>query len=174
MTKSPWFPSPEPPLASVQAAIDDLASAETATHSRRPGSVAVRDEKRRSLEQLLQYLLAHIQATADAHTADAASIIESAGIWVEKARSVKAHVFTAKAGRVSGSVDLSVPRTRGAAYERGYSLDGGTTWVSLPVTVKARTTVTDLALGATVHFRYRTITGDGVGDWSDPVSIIVT
>jgi hypothetical protein len=59
------------------------------------------------------------------------------------------------------------------AYEWQYSADAMKTWASQPVTVAATTTVTGLAPGPTVHFRYRTSTKDGTGDWSDPLSLIV-
>jgi hypothetical protein len=45
--------------------------------------------------------------------------------------------------------------------------------VSLPFTTQASTTVSGLTPGSTVHFRYRPVTKDGAGDWSQPVSIMV-
>ena len=47
------------------------------------------------------------------------------------------------------------------------------TWISLPFTVQANTTVSGLRPGSTVHFRYRPVTKDGAGDWSDPIAVIV-
>jgi hypothetical protein len=174
MTGNSSFPSPEPPLVSVQSAIEDLSAAETATRSGLKGTVALRDEKRRALALLLQHLLSYIQATADAHADKAASIIESAGVSVEKPRSVKALVFAAKQGRVPGLVDLVAPSAaRGAGYEWAYSLDGCVTWLSLPFTVRASTTVTDLTPGSVVHFRYRPVTSKGAGNWSDALRFIV-
>jgi hypothetical protein len=173
MASNPRFPSPDPPLEKIDEAIVALDAAQTATCSRTAGTVPARDEKRRVLAMRLDQLLTHIQATADADPDSAASIIESAGVHVEKARTVPARAFTAKRGKVSGSVALTAPWTRGAAYDWAVSLDGGETWTSLPVTVKAKTTVASLTPGTRALCRCRTITSDGARAWSDPVAIIV-
>ena len=93
---------------------------------------------------------------------------------VKKPRVLPPRRFTVKDGRVSGSLELIAPKGGNrAGYEWAYSTDGKRTWVSLPFTVKASTIVYGLEPGATVYFRYRPVTKNGVGDWSDPVSIIV-
>jgi hypothetical protein len=174
MTGNPRFPSPDPQLATVEAAIEALAAAETAAHTRMQGTVAVRDQKRQALVVLLQQLRDYVQATADADVEHAVSIIESAGMAVKKPRMLPARVFSAKPGPVSGSVKLLAPQAGNrAGYEWAYSTDGKRTWVSLPFTVQASTTVSGLQPGTTVPFRYRAVTKDGTGDWSEPVSIIV-
>ena len=163
-----------PSLARVSAAIDALAAAQTATRTRAAGTVAVRDEKRLALVSLLQHLCNCVQTAADASPENAASIIESAGMAVKRDRTQRARVFTAKPGRVSGSVDLEAPRAgHRAAYEWAYSEDAGVTWVMLPVTVQARTTVSGLRPGSRVWFRYRAVTKAGTGDWSEVVEIMV-
>jgi hypothetical protein len=174
MTGNPRFPSPDPPLATVEAAIEALAAAETATRSRMQGTVAARDGKRLALVVLLQQLRDHVQARADANVDEAVSIIESAGMAVKKERVPPARVFTAKRGPVSGSVKLLAPQAGNrAGYEWAYSTDGKKSWVSVPFTVQASTTVSGLQPGSTVYFRYRAVTKDGTGDWSEPVGVIV-
>jgi len=174
MTGNAYFPTPRPPLATLTSAIDDLSEAQRATLSKASGTVEVRNEKRVVLVTLLQQLLAYVQATADANVEQAASIIEGAGMSVKQPRTVHPRVFKAKPGRVSGEVDLEVPSAGDdASYEWAYSLDGGITWRSLLPTTQASTTVTGLKPGATVHFRYRAVTNDGVRDWSQAVWIIV-
>jgi hypothetical protein len=42
-----------------------------------------------------------------------------------------------------------------ASYDWQYSADGGKTWVMLTSTLKASTTITGLAPGAVVEFKYR-------------------
>lgn len=174
MTGNPQFASPQPPLATVQAAIDALHAAETATLTRLVGSVAVRDEKRRALVSLLQQLQSYVQATADANLEQAASIIENAGMSVKKPHVQPPRVFAAKQGRVSGEVKLLAPKAgKYAGYEWAYSTDDKETWVAAPYTVRASTTIAGFTPGTTVFFRYRAVTKAGVGDWSDPVSMIV-
>jgi hypothetical protein len=174
MTQNPHFPSPDPPLATVEAAIEALAVAQTATLTRMVGTVATRDEKRRALVMLLEQLRSHVQAAADADLEHAVVIIENAGMEVKRPRTVRARVFTAKQGLVSGSVEILAPKAANrAGYEWAYSTDGKGAWVPVPFTVQASTTISGLSPGSTVHFRYRAATKDGAGDWSQPVSMIV-
>jgi hypothetical protein len=174
MTGNAWFPDPTPPCATVEAAIHDLSNAETVTLTRTKGAVAARDAKRIALVMLLQRVLSYVQATADAHRENAASIIESAGVAVKKPRVLPARVFAAKPGPVSGSVKLVAPKAgHRAGYEWAYSIDGGETWISAPFTVQASTTISGLKPASTVHFKYRPVTKDGGGDWSQTVAIIV-
>jgi hypothetical protein len=169
------FPFPKPPLAAIEAAIAAFADAQTATYTRAAGKVADRDARRRDLDVLLDQICHYVQQTADADREHATSIIEYSGIHVKKTRSLPRRVFTATSGRVSGQVILRAPRAGNrAGYEWEYSTDGMKTWVSLGFTVRASTTVDGIMPGATVYCRYRCVTKDGTGDWSDWVSIIVT
>lgn len=93
---------------------------------------------------------------------------------VKKARRLPARAFRAKLGPGSGSVTLEAPNAGDrAGYEWAQSTDGKNTWVSLGFTVNATFTVRGLEPGSTAYFRYRAVTKDGTGNWSDPVSIIV-
>jgi hypothetical protein len=98
MTENAWFPDPQPPLATVQAAIDDLAEAETATLTKTTGTVAKRDEKRFALVSLLHRLQSHVQSKVDANPENGPSIILGAGLEVKKK---------------AGPHRASLPRSRG-------------------------------------------------------------
>jgi len=174
MTGNPSFPAPIPPLATVDAAIDDLFEAQTVSQTKAVGTVSNRDDKRNVLRNLLQHLCSYVQATADATPENAASIIESSGMSVKGRSPYPARVFGAKPGRISGEVDLVAPKAGNrAGYEWAYSTDGGKTWFLSPITVQARTTITGLTPGQRALFRYRVATKNGRGDWSDPVALIV-
>jgi hypothetical protein len=176
MTGNTWFPKPLPALGVVQAAIDDLFDAEARTLTRAPDSVPARDQKRLVLVTRLESLRDYVQSIADANPEQAATIIESAGMYVKRVRGPAGRVFTATQ-RLSGEVDLSAPSAGDrAAYEFKYSLDGGKTWSSLPEPFTTKTTVTVKGLkpGSTVHFRYRASVKGVIGDWSNPIAIIVT
>jgi hypothetical protein len=174
MTRNASFPNPVPALATVTEALNELQAAETAALARTKGAATTRNEKRAALVQLLQQLRGYIQTTADANVENGASIIQSAGIAVRKTPVRHPRVFDAKPGTVSGSVKLlAASAARRASYEWEYSLDGGKTWVTSPVTLQAKTTLSGLTPGATVQFKYRPVIKTGEGDWSQPVSLIV-
>jgi hypothetical protein len=175
MTGNSWFPSPLPSLAVVQQAIDDLSEAETRTLSRAPDAVAARNEKRRDLVALLQYLVAYVQAIATANPEHAASIAESAGMYLKKLGGRGPQVFAAEDGDHSGEVKVYFPKAGDrAAYEVQYSLDGGVTWIDHGTFNRASATIPSLKPGTTVHIRYRTIVKGVTSDWSDPIAIIVS
>jgi hypothetical protein len=168
-----WFSDPSPPLATIETAIEELASAETATLSRTKGTVDVRDAKRLALVQLLQQLMTYVQTVADANVENAASIIEGGGFSLQKPGGRRPRVFAATQ-ELSGTVILGAPKIPGAtAYQWGRSTDGGETYVDLPTTSQGSTIVPGLRPGSTVYFRYRPVTRKGDGDWSQPVSIVV-
>ena len=174
MTGNALFPAPVPTLAAVTQAINDLQAAEPAAQSRVKGAVTTRNEKVTALVALLQQLKAYIQAAADANVENGASIIESAGVGVKKTTVRAPRVFEATPGAVSGSVNLVAKSAAArASYEWDYSLDGGKTWVSAPVTLQAKTTVLGFTPGATVQFRYRPVTKAGEGDWSQTVVLVI-
>jgi hypothetical protein len=176
MTGNQWFPSPMPSLAAVQAALEDLFEAQAATLSGNKSSVPARDGKRTVLVLRLQQLRSYVEAIATANPENAASIIESAGMYLKTGGGPAGRVFTAKPGRVSGEVDLVAPKAGNrAGYEFQHSLDGGMTWLGLPepFTTKASVTFRRLKPGSTVHFRYRATVKGVTGNWSDSVAIIV-
>ena len=174
MTGNATFPTPEPPLATVAAALADLETAEIAAQARTRGAATVRNDKRAILVQALQELRAYVQRIANATPETAAAIIQSAGVSLKKPTVPTPRVFGARAGTVSGSVKLvASSAARRASYEWEYSADGGKTWVVTPVTLQAKTSIAGLTPGASVTFRYRGVTKTGEGDWSQPISFIV-
>ncbi len=176
MTGNPYFPVPAPTLAAVTTAIDDLEVAEKAALSRTKGAVATRNEKRAVLLGLLKQLCAYVQGIANADATNGPAIIESAGLAVRKTVTRKPRVFAAKPGSLSGVAKL-VAASAGprSSFEWEYSTDGGKTWIAAPATVQAKTEIPGLTPGATVQFRYRTVTPKaGQGDWSQSVQLLIS
>ena len=174
MTGNPTFPNPTPTLFAITAAVDDLRIAEAAALSRMKGAVATRNAKRTALVAILQALRTYIQGVADADPANAAPVIESAGLAVRKTPTRRARGFIAKPGKVSGVATVYAAITaRRASYEWQYSTDGGKTWLTAPSTLQAKTTVPGLVPGSTAQFKYRALTKTGEGEWSQPTSLLV-
>ena len=174
MTGNPYFPTPTPNLASVTTHIGDLRVAEAAALARTKGAATVRNQKRTALVSDLQALRAYVQTVADADPGNAAAIIESAGLAVRKTATRHARALAAKPGSVSGVANVTAAvAARRASYEWQYSTDGGKTWITLPATLQAKTTVSGLAPATTVQFRSRAVTKAGEGDWSQPVSLMI-
>ncbi|MGD0529280.1 MAG: fibronectin type III domain-containing protein [Polyangiaceae bacterium] len=174
MTGNPSFSTPTPTLAEITTAIAALQAAQSAALARTKGAVTTRNDKKAALVSLLQQLKAYIQTTADANPENSAALVQSAGVSLRKTAVRKPRVFTAVPGVVPGTAALSTASAgQRSSYEWQYSIDGGKTWVSAPATLQAKTSITGLASGTTVQFRYVAVTKAGQGEWSAPVSIVV-
>jgi hypothetical protein len=174
MTGNATFAAPEPPIATLSAALTDLETAEAAALARTRGAVATRNTKRATLITLLEQLKAYVQKVADANVDQGATTIQGAGLALKKTPARPKRVFAATPGDVSGSVKLITDAAgKRASYEWQTSIDGGKTWVPSASTLQAKTTITGLTPGATVTFRYRAVTKTGEGDWSQPLALII-
>ena len=80
----------------------------------------------------------------------------------------------ARAGLLSGTASLVTASAAGrASYEWQYSTDAGKTWLLLPPTLQAKTSVSGLQAGTVVQFRNRAVTKTGASDWSPAVSLLI-
>ena len=174
MTNNPKFPSPSPALTLLSAAITALGLAEATALTRAKGAATTRNDKKAALVALMQQLRTYVQTVADADPENSANIIQSAGFAVKKTTVHKPRTFEVVQGAVSGTAKVVCPSAgHRASYDWEYSADGGKTWVGLPSSLQAKTSITGLAQGSTVQVRYRAVTKAGVGDWSQPTSLFI-
>ena len=174
MTANSWFRAPLPSLATVKAAIKRLRDAEAASLSRTVGLKQIRNDARAALVGLLNRLKAYVEAIAEENPDSAAAIIESAAMNVKGRGTPPKPALAVFRGRVSGSVRLvAKAAAKLAQYEWQLSPDGGKSWLDLPKTLQAKTTVSALEPGSTYRFRMRAVTRRARGDWCDPVSDVV-
>jgi hypothetical protein len=169
------LPTPSPALPVLQKSIDTLASNEALCKGKAPGAVIDRDAALKTLRVALNNERAYVELVANADPANAAKIADAAGMSLHKPHARTKAPLTAKAGLTSGVVHLVALRAQGAkANEWQLSTDGGKTWVDLPSTTRAATTVTNLTPATTVQFRQRALTKNGMSDWSLPVPHVVS
>jgi hypothetical protein len=162
--------TPNPALAVILAALNEVHDSEKAAVSRAKGAVALRNSKLAVLKQLMLQLRAYVQGVADANPENSAAIIESAGFAVRKVNPRGKRAFAVKQGPLAGSIVVTAvaagPRS---SYEWQYSTDGGKTWINAPATIQSKTTISSLPSGSTVMVRYLAVTAKGgQGDWSQP------
>jgi hypothetical protein len=162
-----------PLLAQALDDIDALDEAEQATHKGSPAETADRNAKLLVVRCDMLQLKAIVQGAADADFANAAVLIESSGMSVVKRVVRTKPQLAAKYGKVPQVVVLCAKAFKGqGSYQWQMSLDG-TTWLDLPGTVKATTSVGGLTPATVCYFRFRSLTGAGLSDWSMEASIIV-
>jgi hypothetical protein len=174
LTGNTHFPSPNPSLATFQADIAALNTAETAVLSRTKGAVEARDAKLAIVRTDLDNLKAYVQGVAAvALPTDADAIIESAGLTTRKVTLHDKAALAAKQGSVTGTVNLvAKAAAKRASYSWQYSTDQKT-WTTVPQTLQAKAGVSGLTAGTQYFFRVQAVTDSGVGDWSQLVALIV-
>jgi hypothetical protein len=160
MTGNAYFPNASSAIAAASAGLDTLQT----LASTKGGSTAARRQLS-VCTGLFDILKGIVQQAADADTADAATIIKSASMGIKKQRATLPKPdLAALYGSISGMVYLIAKAYGRASYQWQMSLDG-ITWVALPVTIKARTTVSGLTPGQKYWFRLQVTTKNGARDW---------
>lgn len=174
LTNNVHFPLPDPVITAFITALGNYSTAATAAQTRAKGTVAARNAAMVVYVGAYHALRARVQTAADADPENAEAIITSAGFAVRKTTIRQKQAFAAKYGPVSGTIHVTAPSSGPrAAYEWQYSIDGGKTWTQVANTMQAKTTFTSLPVATTVEFRFRVTTKTGMGDWSQPTSILV-
>jgi hypothetical protein len=168
------FPSPVPPLATLQADIAALVTAETAALSRAKGAVETRNAKLAVVKTDLETLKTYVQSVADAAIpTDAEAVIQNAGMALRKVTLHDKAALNAEQGSVSGTVVVMAKAVaKRAAYSWQYSTDQKT-WTSVPPTIQAKTGISGLTSGTLYYFRMQPLTPSGEGDWTQIVSLVV-
>jgi hypothetical protein len=174
MTGNASFASPNPTLATFEADIAALNTAETAVLSRVKGAVETRNAKLATVKADLGVMRTYVQSIADATPSNAEAIIESAGMQI---RTVTLHdkpALSVKPGDVSGAVRLAAKSAGDrASYDWQYSTDQKT-WTALPQTLQAKTSASGLTAGTLYYFRVQALTRTGEQNWSQIVSLLVS
>ena len=174
LSNNPHFPLPDPVLAAFDGALVNYSATETLAQTRAKGTIPARNAARVVYIGAAHAMVARVQQVADASPEQAEAIITSTGLAVKKKTIRQKQNFVVKYGATSGTVHViaKAAATR-AAYEWQFSVDSGKTWTSAPNTLQAKTTILGLPVATVVEFRYRATTKLGMGDWSQPTSILV-
>ncbi len=171
-------------LPVFETLITDTASAQQQVGTRVIGAAAIRNVKRDALWGGMETERLFIQSLADANPGHAVAIIQNAGLLVAKVTVPSKALLTLTNGYVSGTVDCdanvrllmaasSKPK-QGKTVNWQYTLDGSKTFIGLPSTPKGHTTILGLTPATWVGVRVGvTTTTEGVGPWSDVVTILV-
>jgi len=170
------LPNPPVPVSDVVDHIDDLDDAEQALHDG-TGTVGDRDARLGVVQSDMRLYLAYAEAQANANPEKGAAIIEGGGFHVVKRTNPVKPDFAAKHGKAPGVVILVARgKKRPVSYYwqmcESPTSPNPATWIDLPETHLASTTVEKLTPGTTYAFRYRTMTKEGTSEWSSPVLIM--
>ena len=174
MTGNAKVPSPNPPLSAVTAACAALDVSQAAMPGNK-ATTAQRDADWLALLLLLHHELDYVDGVAEQQTnpAEAEAVITGSGFAVRKGFTRNKDTLAAKYGLASGDVNLEARAvTSDASYYWQWSTDMKS-WVSLPDTKQASTTVAGLTPALTYYFRFRALTRKGMTDWSQIIGLLV-
>ena len=138
----------------------------------RSGALA-RDAKLVIVEGDLRLLRSDVEAVANASAEEGEAIVVSSGMSVKERSGPRKAPVAVKQGKTSGSLRIDVRQPGGtASYCWQYSTDG-VHWVDAPSTTYAHQDIANLTPGVRYQVRYRTLKGDVMSDWSDPLALLV-
>jgi hypothetical protein len=174
MNKNPLFPTPTPTMTTYEADLAALVAAESVAVTRAKGAAETRNAKLAAVVADLEALRTYVQGVVDVSPpANGVSIIESAGMSVRKVTLHDKAALVVKQDLTSGSVSLLAKAAkRPAAYSWEHSVDQKT-WVAMPQTLEAKTSLSGLTAGTIYYFRVQVLSKAGDANWSQVVSLMV-
>ena len=177
------FTAPNPTLSVLQTQIQALDTAQQNAATRGKGLAALRNQSAEVLYISLQLELVYVRSLCIASPEQALSIIQAAGMKVAGIATHPKPVLGAVLGSTPQSVILranvtalvgkSVARSKRLFFNWSRTEDGGKTFLAMPSTPLARTTMTGLAPLIVHGFRVSVTTPSGTTPWTDMVTILV-
>ena len=151
-----YFPTSSLPLpmASATAAITNLHNAIITAGSGAQGSASNMHEKERIVLSVFNVLRAYVEMQAN-NTTDPQTVIEAAGMTVNKGGGGSAVADLTIVPLGNGILQVSVPRNTGEkAFIYYYSNDGGNTWIDFECSSLATVQLKNQTPASTLQFKY--------------------
>ena len=176
------FPLPNPSVSAVQGQVGVVGKAEVVAATRAKGAAAARNVQRTILVGMLEAWVTYVQGIADTSPSpdQAVSTILAAGLLVALVGQHNKAILAVTLGPQPGTVALSANAAAltGGSQKKSFfnwqSTIDGKTFVNMPSTPKAKTTLANLTPLSTYGFRVSVTNSDGVaGEWSQIVSLVV-
>jgi hypothetical protein len=169
---SAYITNPTPSLVLVTQHLDTLEGAAKAAFQGPKSATAARNAALFVVRCDLRQLKSCVQAAADADVVHSQAIIESTGFRAVRPGSWTKPDIAVKHGPVPGAVVVTVRAFQGKGSHHWQMSTDQKTWIDLPETTSAKTTVVGLTAGTLYAFRHRTLTRIGLSEWSTVVTII--
>ena len=176
------FTAPNPPIGTIQNQVVVVNKAEVLAATRAKGSASARNVQLRILVGMLETELTYIQGVADTSATpdQAVATIEAAGLTAALVSGYAKPILAATQGAPGSVVTLKANATalgagghRKTFFSWQSTADGGKTFVNLPSTPKATTTVANLTPLSTYGFRVSVTNSAGIqGEWSQVISFL--
>jgi len=171
MTSNPYFPNPDPSLVDVSNRVLLLENAHLA------GNTSLVRKLKREVIIMLTNLSYYVTKIANADPENGEVVINSAKMEAKRQGQRVGKQFGVRNSLITGKVLLDAPGIKRGTHKWNYAETVTGTdpivWISLPDTLKANTSKSDLISGKRYSFRHATITRDGQSSWSNVLELIV-
>jgi len=169
------YATPNPTLAAITAAVDQLEEDEADVETGIHGAVTIRDLQETLVDNMMIVFLAYVQVTSGGDQVK----IESTTIAVKGGKSAphpmgKLLGASGTVGAFSGQSVLKWKKMEGAKYYViQTSVDGLTNWTTVgePVT-KTTATITGLVAETGAFYRIAAGNSTGIGAWCNPIRVM--
>lgn len=179
LTGNADFASPQPPLAEVTTAIDDLETAYSdalAARQEAKEKTSAQNQKEEDFDRALSRLASYVDSASGGDETK----IKSVGMDVRATASSTEDLNTpaslaATAGDHEGEIDLQwdkVARARSYVVEISTDPPTNSSWQHSSVSTKSRATIEGLTSGTKYWFRVAAVGSNGQSGWSDPATKI--
>ncbi len=176
---SGFYTPPFVDMPKFQGCLKDFTNAIKNSKQRLLDSAAQKKTAKTNLYGVLKDALAYVNSLAWDNL-DAAAIITGAKMVVKANKTSKKQDFKVKQGLTTGEaliISLALMldgKYLKATYYWQYSLDGGVTWIDIPQTSRANTTLIGMPAGVPAKFRKRTYSAKtGLSKWCTPIDFTV-
>ena len=180
LTNNTTFQTPNPPLADITSALEELNKAQAAVQAAKSDvatRVLTQDEAETKVDQMLTQLAGYVESVAG--TDDA--LITSIGMETRSSRSAPQaptapQGLSATAGEHEGEIKLSwkaISNARSYAIESSQDPATATSWTHLGVATSASKAISGLTSGKRYWFRVAAIGAGGQSGWSEHATKVV-
>ena len=180
MSNNGTFPTPNPPLTEVTAALDELSQAFALVQSAKSEvstRVVTQDNAVAKVDQALTKLAAYVESVAGRDD----TVITSAGMETKASRStptlpVVPQALSANTGEHEGEINLAwkaVQNARGYTIEASLDPEAANSWTHMGIATSASKVITGLTSGKRYWFRVAAVSAGGQSGWSEHATKVV-
>jgi hypothetical protein len=173
MTGNPYFTSPNPTLAVVATATNNLEAAEIKAKTGGKEDTANMYDKEEILDQLVKQLSVYVESVANNNPATAETVILSSGFEIKSKGTREVLYFTVVPTGNPGEVRLQIKAGNRVVYEFQISIDitNEANWHTFNIGTRSRIVKGELAPNTRYYFRARTLGSTGPSEWSEIRSV---
>jgi hypothetical protein len=174
MTGNANFPTPSPALMVITANANALEAAFITAKGGGKDETALMHAKEQVLELSLKTLCSYVEGIANGNLSTAESVVLSSGFSTKKVPSPRANGFRITPGKNPGEIAIKTDSESRAVFtfEMTLTPEDDDSWEEIHSSTRAQFMATGLESGKRYHFRFSKTNKEGIGPWSNVLSMV--